>query len=61
MKPGGTRWDETGCSVDAWNPFQTQWETCFSVQCGQGFKLLVCEVGVGKVRMSRIVLVSPFF
>ena len=24
MKPGGTRWDETGYSVDAWNPFQTR-------------------------------------
>ena len=24
MKPGGTCWDETGCSVDTWNPFQTQ-------------------------------------
>ena len=20
----GFRWDETGCSVDAWNPFQTR-------------------------------------
>ena len=24
MKPGGTCWDETGCSADVWNPFQTQ-------------------------------------
>ena len=24
MKPGGTRWDETGCSMDIWNPFQTR-------------------------------------
>ena len=24
MKLGGTYWDETGCSVDAWNLFQTR-------------------------------------
>ena len=24
MKPGGTPWDKTECSVDAWNPFQTR-------------------------------------
>ena len=24
MELGKTGWDETGCSVDAWNPFQTR-------------------------------------
>ena len=24
MKPGGIRWDETGCSVDTWKLFQTR-------------------------------------
>ena len=23
MKLGGTHWDESGCSVDIWKPFQT--------------------------------------
>ena len=34
---GETHWDETGCSVDAWNPFQTG-ETGFFVQFGQGLR-----------------------
>ena len=31
--------DETGCSVDEWNPFQTQVKG-FIVQCGQGFNIV---------------------
>ena len=36
MKPGGTCWDETGCSVE---PIPDSGETSFSVQCGQGLSI----------------------
>ena len=38
MKLGGTRWDETGCSVDAWNTYQTRVKLV--LECSVGGQVL---------------------